>query len=946
MVGLAGSGLVLQNNLGDNLTVESSQTTFTFATSAPAGTAYSVTVLSQPSAPAQTCTVTQGTGSVAGANVTDIVVTCATRTFTVGGTIAGLTGGGLVLRNNGGDDVAVDASATSFTFPTALTSGTDFTVTIQAQPSTPAQTCTLTGGTGTVGGAAVTSVAINCAIDSFLISGTISGLAGTVALGNNGGDMQSVTSNGSFSFATPVASGAPYLVTVLTQPSSPSQTCTVAGGAGSVAGANITSVVVTCTTNAFTVGGSVAGVTGSGLVLRDNGGDDITVPAGATTFTFPTSVSSGAPFVVTIQTQPTSPSQTCTLTGGSGTMGGANITSVVVNCATNAFVVGGTISGLAGTVILQNSGGDGQTLSSNGPFAFATPVVSGGSYAVTVQSQPSSPSQTCTVTQGSGPVSGADVSSVIVSCVTNSFTVGGSISGLTGVRMVIRNNGVDDIRVAGPTASFTMPTPMVSGTTFAITIVAQPVEPSQTCTITGGTGTVGAGPVTSVAINCGVNSFTVAGHISGLINSVVLRDNGGDDLPVTSNGSFAFPTPVVSGMTYSVTVGTQPSSPTQVCTVTQGTGTITNVPAVTAQVTCSTSSFPVRVSVSGLSAGGLTVQNGSNVVAVPGNGTFLVTAAVASGTGYSVGVATQPTNQLCAAISANAGVMGGSAVTVSLVCVAAYTVRGTLTGATGPIVMDNGGDEITVGNGPFSFPTKVPAGNPYAVSVTSSPGQICTLTNDSGVVVNADPVVNVSCVSELVYHFPFDGNANDTSGNGNNGVINGATLVPDRHGTADSAYAFDGGSWIVAPGNALPISNAPRTLTAWVRPYDTNALWGIITWGQGDCSSLMFGMANQGGAGFWGGCNDFITDMTLTPNVWAFVAVRFSQPDMITVRVNGQSESAQLGVPDTQPSQLWIGGETTDDGDFRNFFFGELDDVRIYNRDLSDTELDAVFALP
>ena len=67
---------------------------------------------------------------------------------------------------------------------------------------------------------------------------------------------------------------------------------------------------------------------------------------------------------------------------------------------------------------------------------------------------------------------------------------------------------------------------------------------------------------------------------------------------------------------------------------------------------------------------------------------------------------------------------------------------------------------------------------------------------------------------------------------------------------------------------------------------------------------------------------------------------------MITVRVNGQSESAQLGTPDTQPSHLWIGGETTDDGGFRNFFLGELDDVRIYNRDLSDAELDAVFALP
>ena len=67
---------------------------------------------------------------------------------------------------------------------------------------------------------------------------------------------------------------------------------------------------------------------------------------------------------------------------------------------------------------------------------------------------------------------------------------------------------------------------------------------------------------------------------------------------------------------------------------------------------------------------------------------------------------------------------------------------------------------------------------------------------------------------------------------------------------------------------------APRTLTAWVRPYDTSGLWGIIHWGQGDCYNLMFGIASQGTAGFWGGCNDFLTDMTLTPNDWAFVAIR------------------------------------------------------------------------
>ena len=52
--------------------------------------------------------------------------------------------------------------------------------------------------------------------------------------------------DGPFIFSTPVASGANYLVTVLTQPTSPSQTCTVANDTGIIGSANITNVAVTC----------------------------------------------------------------------------------------------------------------------------------------------------------------------------------------------------------------------------------------------------------------------------------------------------------------------------------------------------------------------------------------------------------------------------------------------------------------------------------------------------------------------------------------------------------------------------------------------------------------------------------------------------------------------------------------------------------------------------
>jgi hypothetical protein len=81
---------------------------------------------------------------------------------------------------------------------------------------------------------------------SYSVGGSVSGLAGTVVLQDNGGDDLSVSANGSFAFVTRLATGAAYSVSVRTQPAG--QVCTVSGAAGTVASANVTSVAVTCAT--------------------------------------------------------------------------------------------------------------------------------------------------------------------------------------------------------------------------------------------------------------------------------------------------------------------------------------------------------------------------------------------------------------------------------------------------------------------------------------------------------------------------------------------------------------------------------------------------------------------------------------------------------------------------------------------------------------------------
>src|SRR5580658_4109012 len=87
----------------------------------------------------------------------------------------------------------------------------------------------------------------------FTIGGTVSGLAAgeSVVLQDNGANNLTVNANGPFTFSTSIASGGAFAVTVLTQPSNPSQTCVVSASTGT-ATANVTGITITCTTNPVT----------------------------------------------------------------------------------------------------------------------------------------------------------------------------------------------------------------------------------------------------------------------------------------------------------------------------------------------------------------------------------------------------------------------------------------------------------------------------------------------------------------------------------------------------------------------------------------------------------------------------------------------------------------------------------------------------------------------
>ena len=92
---------------------------------------------------------------------------------------------------------------------------------------------------------------------------------------------------------------------------------------------------------------------------------------------------------------------------------GMNVVRVTPTAANYTYTVGGTVSGLTGTVVLQNNGST-LSQSANGAFTFAAGLTSGTAYSVTVQTQPVG--QTCAVSNGAGTISGANVTNVAVVC--------------------------------------------------------------------------------------------------------------------------------------------------------------------------------------------------------------------------------------------------------------------------------------------------------------------------------------------------------------------------------------------------------------------------------------------------------------------------------------------------------------------------------------------------
>jgi hypothetical protein len=340
--------------------------------------------------------------------------------FTVSGNVSGLNGT-LVLAADGGrsDSIAVTVSG-GFTFTEQFESDSPFSVFVYKQPL--GQTCTFAGGsvsfttTGAVG-----TLAVSCADNPFTVGGTVSGLtSGSMSLQLNLAD-NLVVGNGPFTFPKPLATGAAYAVSILAG-SQTTHTCAFANGAGTL-NASVSNVAITCAPLAATypVGGNVAGLTGT-VVLRNSVNGELVTRSANGSFTFPTALTTGTEYFVSVETQPVG--QTCSVSNGLGNVApfSAGIIGVVCANGTDTRTVGGVVTGLKAPIKLGlqlNNAFLDLVPAGTAPvsYTFPVPLQAGTKYQVFIRNQPAG--QTCIIPRSGGTLGQANVTNISVVCVDN-----------------------------------------------------------------------------------------------------------------------------------------------------------------------------------------------------------------------------------------------------------------------------------------------------------------------------------------------------------------------------------------------------------------------------------------------------------------------------------------------------------------------------------------------
>ncbi len=242
-------------------------------------------------------------------------------------------------------------------------------------------------------------------------------------------------------------------------------------------------------------------------------------------------------------------------------------------------------------------------------------------------------------------------------------------------------------------------------------------------------------------------------------------------------------------------------------------------------------------------------------------------------------------------------------------------------------------------------------------------GQSATLT---ATVANAGTSCNTAGLpptlnNGLVGYWPFCGNANDASGNGNNGTVNGATLTADRFGAANQSYSFDGVNDNIRVNNNALFSfllNSSFTSNVWFKIQTLpNGTKFLISQGDGDAqhqNRLWGSYLTQNSVNNWFRGNNepnqvFNTHPSLQVNAWKMVTMVRDFNSTIKMYIDGQLvdtdvDIAGIASPFNQIRDIYFGAlYDAYNAQLTAFLNGQLDDIGIWNRALSAQEVSELY---
>ena len=198
----------------------------------------------------------------------------------------------------------------------------------------------------------------------------------------------------------------------------------------------------------------------------------------------------------------------------------------------------------------------------------------------------------------------------------------------------------------------------------------------------------------------------------------------------------------------------------------------------------------------------------------------------------------------------------------------------------------------------------------------------------------------------LVGYWPFCGNANDDSGNGNHGTVNGATLTSDRFGNLNSAYSFDGNDFIKVLSNSSIQPTNSISFSCWI--FLTNSSNGGTFFTKNLSDGINSYAFERGGNNNFGvsmsGSSSLMNNNPVNLNSWNFLMCTYDGVE-IKFYLNGalvESVSSNLTLT-YSPNNLFI-GVSNDPAIFASLFYtGKLDDIGIWNRALTQQEITQLY---